>query len=539
MPSRTRSRRHSWHKLPGISRHNAGRKPFYKEHRLTLINPVLNESPYDGILENNDFLFSAAVREMTLERASSFDEIAGEKVFQSIRWPNGSRCPRCGAANAYERARSDRGAMWDCRDCGTKFSLTSGTLFASRKVSIRVVLMLMAMTVGASPAPSLQEAAQALNLTFKSVWALMVKIRAAANIDVPEKPAKSFEIGTNRYQNGALYSTRTWWTRAEKDALRDFIERGCTPEVVAPALGRTASSMAWYARDMDSLTLPAQWTSLIKSKRIATPRRVALCYPFIAMQRPEHADLLALNALVPRAYPEHMRADICQEMMLAVIEGAVTIDEIKANRDKSAWFLKKFYMANYEASGRAVSLTGHEDDDRSYDEAASSVSAKEWHAGEVHERTKYVGAMTERFQRPTQIEDAWRSQINRVQRGLVAQGKYYNFGETADLVERDGYRFSDDPNRRRSHAFERAEERFGLRLDGAAVKAIITLIESGHGRSIQKVSERNVRMLIAFRGKELPIVYDPMTKTLITVLPRLPQHTDAPIKISGWRAPSC
>jgi hypothetical protein len=41
MPARTKSRRHSGIKLPGISKHNEGRKPRYKEHGADSVRHVI------------------------------------------------------------------------------------------------------------------------------------------------------------------------------------------------------------------------------------------------------------------------------------------------------------------------------------------------------------------------------------------------------------------------------------------------------------------------------------------------------------------
>lgn len=237
-----------------------------------------------------------------------------------------------------------------------------------------------------------------------------------------------FIIGQPRYHNGGLYSTRTWWTDAERAALPKFIEGGYKPDDVAPVLGRTPKSMAYYARDR-GIVLPKEWASFIAPRqRILSPRREPLTYPYIITRKAEHADLLALNDLVPRAYPDHMRADICQEMMLAVIEGTVTIDEIKANREKSAWFLKKFWMANYEDRGHAISFQDTEEGWNA-DSVASNIARKEWHREQFAERTRFVG-IVRTFVPPTQFEDTWINQIHR-----QAEKTGLSFDEMAELAE--------------------------------------------------------------------------------------------------------
>jgi transposase-like protein len=72
----------------------------------------------------------------------------------------------------------------------------------------------------------------------------------------------------------------------------------------------------------------------IKYGNVTGPRS-ALCYPFIsatAAKRPDHELLLMINDAVPRTIPEDRRADICQELAIAILIG----DEDVANL-KTAW----------------------------------------------------------------------------------------------------------------------------------------------------------------------------------------------------------
>ena len=251
-------------------------------------------------------------------------------------------------------------------------------------------------------------------------------------LDRPEQ----YEIGRQRYIGGAFYSTRTWWTDAEKDALGRFISGGYGPSESAEALGRTESSIANYARD-HGLILPAEWKKLIAPRnRTTSPPQIALAYPYIVTGRPSHSDLLAINALVPHTYPEHMRADICQEMLLAVFEDRITIDEIKSHRQEAAWFLKKFWRDNYEDAGRAVSFSMLEDDERSYDEIASSLAAKEWHENQLRDSRSAYSALRS-FTAPDQLDAAWRAQVGRWQASAYEQGQFLSFDEAAEELDGD------------------------------------------------------------------------------------------------------
>lgn len=84
----------------------------------------------------------------------------------------------------------------------------------------------------------------------------------------------------------------------------------------------------WYAEHRPKRTVPAPLTEF---------------YPFIATQpTKEHEFLLAVDALVPKSLPKHIRGDICQDMIVAVLTGEATLENIRdAVPRYIKWFLKK------------------------------------------------------------------------------------------------------------------------------------------------------------------------------------------------------
>lgn len=63
-----------------------------------------------------------------LDAAKKFgDRDKAEKWFESIRWPDGPVCPRCGYTNILER-KGRRPTPYHCRDCGKAFSVRTDTL---------------------------------------------------------------------------------------------------------------------------------------------------------------------------------------------------------------------------------------------------------------------------------------------------------------------------------------------------------------------------------------------------------------------------
>lgn len=235
---------------------------------------------------------------------------------------------------------------------------------------------------------------------------------------------------------GSWAWTRTWWSDLEEFKVDILCEADADIERSADALGRSPTSIAWRARDL-GLTLPRQWSQLITPKRKPVERRVNLAYPYITKVRDEHADLLAVNAIIPSGIPDNMRSDMCQEILLAILEKRTTLEMLKSRDRGAAYFIKKFYHDNYEAGGHAISFN---ETDENWDEdgIASKIAAKEWQREQFADRNGYTDSLRT-FTPPTQFEAAWRDQIGRVQLKRHELGEFLSEEEVEEMLDSAEY----------------------------------------------------------------------------------------------------
>lgn len=110
-----------------------------------------------------------------------------------------------------------------------------------------------------------------------------------------------------------------------------------------------------------------------KHKVFVSRAKIVLSYPYLPKKREEHADLLAVNALVPRGMPG--REDVCQEIMLAIWEGRTTLVELRQNRMNVRGFMARFRADNLEVGGYAISLDQPMHDGRSWHDVLSAEQA--------------------------------------------------------------------------------------------------------------------------------------------------------------------
>lgn len=125
------------------------------------------------------FLLSAAARTLSLVKVMSMSDDEAHAAFKAVRWAeNGGEpfCGKCGCAAVYEfKARR----IFKCKGCEAQFSVTSGTIFASRKLPIRDLLAAIAIFVnGAKGYPALQ-LSRDLDVQYKTAFVLAHKLREA------------------------------------------------------------------------------------------------------------------------------------------------------------------------------------------------------------------------------------------------------------------------------------------------------------------------------------------------------------------------
>jgi transposase-like protein len=125
------------------------------------------------------FLLSAQARTLSLRSIYQGGEEAAYKRFCAIRWADTDGepvCPRCGCVDAYEIATRRR---FKCKACWHQFSVTSGTIFASRKMAFTDLLAAICIFVNAVKGLSALQLSRDLDCQYKTAFVLAHKLREA------------------------------------------------------------------------------------------------------------------------------------------------------------------------------------------------------------------------------------------------------------------------------------------------------------------------------------------------------------------------
>jgi len=130
------------------------------------------------------FRLTAKSRSLSLKAIWGGTEDAAYETFKQLRWENGEPvCPKCGVNVVYEIKTRRR---FQCKACFHHFSVTSGTIFASRKLSYRDLLAAICILVNAAKGLSAVQLSQDLSVQYKTAWVLAHKLREAMASEVAD-----------------------------------------------------------------------------------------------------------------------------------------------------------------------------------------------------------------------------------------------------------------------------------------------------------------------------------------------------------------
>ncbi len=125
------------------------------------------------------FLLSSKARTISLAQILRMSDVEAYDAFKAIRFAdNGGEafCPKCGSLDLYGLPKRK---MWRCKGCPCQFSVTSGTIFASRKLSIRDILAAIAIFTNGAKGMSALQLSRDLDVQYKTAFVMAHKLREA------------------------------------------------------------------------------------------------------------------------------------------------------------------------------------------------------------------------------------------------------------------------------------------------------------------------------------------------------------------------
>ena len=186
------------------------------------------------------FLLTAKARSISLREVYCMGEEAAWGLFKEMRWPdtNGKPvCPKCDHTESYEIATRRK---HKCKACGHQFSVTSGTILASRKMSFTDLLAAVVIIINGAKGVSALQLARNLDCQHKTAFVLSHKLREAMASEI-----KGLDVGGTVEVDGAYFGGHIRPANLKKDRIdrRLFRNQSGKRRVVVIARERKGRTM--------------------------------------------------------------------------------------------------------------------------------------------------------------------------------------------------------------------------------------------------------------------------------------------------------
>lgn len=160
------------------------------------------------------------------------DEALAIEKLESLVWPNGPVCPKCGETNRIGRlnGKSTKIGTCKCYACRKKFSVTVGTVFEDSHIPVHQWLQVVHLMCSSKKGISSHQLMRIMEVQYKTAWFMSHRIREA----MKEAPwPQSGDLGgggwtiegDETYIGGKAHN-RAYGPIPPKQAVVSLVERG-------------------------------------------------------------------------------------------------------------------------------------------------------------------------------------------------------------------------------------------------------------------------------------------------------------------------
>ena len=107
------------------------------------------------------------------------DERAAYAKLESLLWPHGPMCPRCGSLDRITPVKGGRIGLYRCGACKRQFRITVGTIFESSHVKLHLWFQAAHLLCASKKGISAHQIHRILGVTYKTAWFMCHRLREA------------------------------------------------------------------------------------------------------------------------------------------------------------------------------------------------------------------------------------------------------------------------------------------------------------------------------------------------------------------------
>ena len=124
---------------------------------------------------------------MSITKVARLGDNEAFDVFKSIRWAENNGEAVCPSCDHKERWSYKTRKIFKCKHCNKQFSVTSGTVFANRKLPICDYLLAIAIFVSSNKGVPALQLSRDLDVQYKTAFVMVHKIRESLGSDIEDR----------------------------------------------------------------------------------------------------------------------------------------------------------------------------------------------------------------------------------------------------------------------------------------------------------------------------------------------------------------
>jgi transposase-like protein len=112
------------------------------------------------------------------------DDDAAREYLETVLWPHGPHCPRCGVMGdriTKMSGKSLRPGVYNCKDCRKPFSVTVGTVMERSHIPLSKWVLATRLMAASKKGMSAHQLHRMLDTSYEAAWFMFHRLREAAN----------------------------------------------------------------------------------------------------------------------------------------------------------------------------------------------------------------------------------------------------------------------------------------------------------------------------------------------------------------------
>jgi transposase-like protein len=126
--------------------------------------------------------------EIDLRNPIFHDDDAAREYLETILWPHGPVCPRCGVMGdriTKMAGKSLRPGVYNCKDCRKPFSVTVGTVMERSHIPLSKWVLATRLMAASKKGMSAHQLHRMMDVSYEAAWFLFHRLREAAGDPSP------------------------------------------------------------------------------------------------------------------------------------------------------------------------------------------------------------------------------------------------------------------------------------------------------------------------------------------------------------------